>query len=78
MPNVIEQEIGNIVSDILKDYKKERSIDKMDLFDQPQKRIVIEIVHKLLKIIYPGYFRDGSYKFYNFCSTNRRYDVLFK
>ena len=65
MPNVIEQEIGNIVSDILKDYKKERSIDKMDLFDQPQKRIVIEIVHKLLKIIYPGYFRDGSYKFYN-------------
>lgn len=65
MPNIIEQEIGTIVSDILKDYKKERSIDKLDLFDQPQKKIVIEIVHKLLKIIYPGYFRDGSYKFYN-------------
>lgn len=65
MPNIIEQEIGTIVSDILKDYKEERSIDKMDLFDQPQKKIVIEIVHKLLKIIYPGYFRDGSYKFYN-------------
>lgn len=65
MPNVIEQEIGTIVSDILKDYREGRSIDKMDLFDQPQKKIVIEIVHKLLKIIYPGYFRDGSYKFYN-------------
>lgn len=65
MPNIIEQEIGTIVSDILEDYKKERSIDKMDLFNQPQKKIVIEIVHKLLKIIYPGYFRDGSYKFYN-------------
>lgn len=65
MPNIIEQEIGTIVSDILKDYKEERSIDKLDLFDQPQKKIVIEIVHKLLKIIYPGYFRDGSYKFYN-------------
>jgi len=65
MPNIIEQEIGTIVSDILKDYKEGRSIDKMDLFNQPQKKIVIEIVHKLLKIIYPGYFRDGSYKFYN-------------
>lgn len=65
MPNIIEQEIGTIVSDILKDYKEERSIDKMDLFDQPQKKAVINIVHKLLKIIYPGYFRDGSYKFYN-------------
>lgn len=65
MPNIIEQEIGTIVSDILKDYKKDRSIDKMDLFDQPQKKAVINIVHKLLKIIYPGYFRDGSYKFYN-------------
>lgn len=65
MPNIIEQEIGTIVSDILNDYKEGRSIDKMDLFNQPQKKIVIEIVHKLLKIIYPGYFRDGSYKFYN-------------
>lgn len=65
MANIIEQEIGTIVSDILNDYKKGRSIDKMDLFDQPQKKIVIEIVHKLLKIIYPGYFRDGFYKFYN-------------
>lgn len=65
MPNIIEQEIGTIVSDILKDYKEERSIDKMDLFDQPQKKAIINIVHKLLKIIYPGYFRDGSYKFYN-------------
>lgn len=65
MPNIIEQEIGTIVSDILRDYKEGRSTDKMDLFDQPQKKIVIEIVHKLLKIIYPGYFRDGSYKFYN-------------
>lgn len=65
MPSIIEQEIGTIVADILKDYKEKRAIDKMDLFEQPQKDIIIDIVHKLLKIIYPGYFRDRSYKFYN-------------
>lgn len=65
MAGLIEQEIGGIVKNILDDYKVERSIDKMDLFHQPQKDIVIQVVHKLLKIIYPGYFRDRSYKFYN-------------
>lgn len=33
MNNVIENEIGDIVNNILEDYKKDRSIDKMDLFN---------------------------------------------
>lgn len=65
MENLIDKEIGGIVREILDDYKEERSIDKMDLFHQPQKDIIIDIVHKLMKIIYPGYFRNRSYKFYN-------------
>lgn len=64
MQDIIEQEIGTIVADILADYKENRGIDKMDLFHQPQKDIIINVLHKLIKIIYPGYFRDRSYKFY--------------
>lgn len=64
MQDIIEQEIGTIVEDILADYKENRAIDKMDLFHQPQKDIIINVLHKLIKIIYPGYFRDRSYKFY--------------
>lgn len=64
MGNVIENEISSIVSDILEDYKNGRSIDKIDLFHQPDKDVVVDIVHKLLKIVYPGYFWDKSYRIY--------------
>ncbi len=56
----------NIVNAILEDYKKDREIDrKDDFFDQPNKEVIIDIIDKLMKIIYPGYFRDTTYKGYN-------------
>lgn len=61
----IENEIAGIVDLILKDYHNGRTIDKMELFSQPDKEIIIDIVHKLMKIVYPGYFRDKSYRIYN-------------
>jgi serine O-acetyltransferase len=64
--NAIEIEIKEIVSGILNDYRKERSIDKIDIFNQPDKNEVIEIVEGLLQIVYPGYYRDRTYKIYNF------------
>ena len=63
--NIIDREIGAIVGNILADYKENRSIDKLDLFRQPQKDVIIDVLQKLIRIIYPGYFRDGSRKFYN-------------
>ncbi|MBR5713111.1 MAG: serine acetyltransferase [Lachnospiraceae bacterium] len=63
--NIIDKEIGGIVGNILADYRENRSIDKLDLFHQPQKDLIIEVLQKLIRIIYPGYFRDASRKFYN-------------
>ncbi len=54
-----------IVSIILEDYKKERTIDRLDLYNQPQKDSIIAIIEKLQRIIYSGYFSERSYKFYN-------------
>lgn len=60
------QEVDGIVRAILDDYKLGRTIDEMDdFFDQPDKDVIIDIVDKLLKIIYPGYYRDKAYKSYN-------------
>jgi serine O-acetyltransferase len=64
--NTIESEIKQIVSEILDDYRKERAVDKIDIFNQPDKNEVIEIVEGLLQIVYPGYYRDRTYKIYNF------------
>ena len=62
MKNIIEHEISQITKSILDDYGTGRNIDKMDLFNQPSKEEIIAIVEDLLKIVYPGYYRDRSYK----------------
>lgn len=60
------REAEAIVNTILNDYQKMRNIDKMDdFFDQPNKEVIIDIIEKLKKIVYPGYFRDRTYKSYN-------------
>lgn len=66
MANLIEKEIDQIVGNILDDYNQNRPIDRVDLYNQPDKEVIIDIINKLLRVIYPGYFRDKSYKIYNF------------
>ncbi|MCD8149481.1 MAG: serine acetyltransferase [Clostridiales bacterium] len=60
------EDAENIVNLIMTDYQKGRNIDKKDdFYDQPSKEVIIDIVEKLMKIVYPGYFRDRAYKSYN-------------
>ncbi len=61
----IEQEIGEITREILKDYQSDRAIDNLDIFNQPNKDLIIDMTKKLQRICYPGYFRDHVYKVYN-------------
>ncbi len=61
----IEQEIGEITREILKDYQSDRAIDNLDIFNQPNKDVIIDMTKKLQRICYPGYFRDHVYKVYN-------------
>ncbi|MBR4832518.1 MAG: serine acetyltransferase [Butyrivibrio sp.] len=63
--NSIKNEIKDIVDIILEDYNKGRDVDKMDIFNQPDRDAVKDIVIKLIRIIYPGYYRDKVYKSYN-------------
>lgn len=65
MENKIEHEINSIVGDILEDYRKGRAIDRRDIFNQPDKDVIIHIVQKLLGIVFPGFYRDNAYKIYN-------------
>ncbi|MGM9627641.1 MAG: serine O-acetyltransferase [Faecousia sp.] len=61
----IEQQIEGIVDSILLDYQNQRDIDKLDPFQQPDKAVVIDMIQKLLRIVYPGFSRDRSYRMYN-------------
>lgn len=64
MGNMIENSVDDIVQNILQDYQSDRAIDKIDLFHQPDKEAVIDIVRKLIQIIFPGYYRDKAYRSY--------------
>ncbi len=61
----LKNEIKNIVDLIISDYDNGRDIDQLDVFNQPDRDAVKDIVIKLLRIIYPGYSRDKIYKSYN-------------
>ena len=61
----IEDQIENVVDTILEDYQNHRDIDKIDFLRHPDKEIVIDIIHKLQRIVFPGYFRDRNYRIYN-------------
>ena len=60
-----EQEIESIVDTILEDYLHGRDIDRIDLFKQPDKDIIIDMIGKLRRIIFPGYFTEKTYRIYN-------------
>ena len=60
-----EQQIEGVVDSILADYHHGRDIDQMDIFRHPDKDVVVELIGKLRRIIFPGYFRDKNYHIYN-------------
>ena len=64
----IRNEVDEIVELVLKDYDQGRDIDNMDIFNQPERDEVISIVIKLLGVLFPGYYRDKGYRFYNMYS----------
>lgn len=63
--DTLKDEIKNIVDLIIADYDNGRDIDQMDVYNQPDRDAVKDIVIKLIRIIYPGYYRDKVYKSYN-------------
>lgn len=64
MENQFDQNIKSLVSTLMSDYSKGRTIDAVITNDRPDKDIVIDLIGKLQTVIFPGYFRFHSYHFY--------------
>ena len=58
----LEERMLNAIQDILDDYDNGRDIDKMDVYEQPDQGAVIEIIEKLLMVLFPGYYKDRAYR----------------
>ena len=63
--DTIEQQIETVVGTILEDYGRGRDIDKMDVRCHPDKAVIIDMIDKLMRIIYPGAFPDRNFRTYH-------------
>ncbi len=61
----IERRIETVVDSILADYQKERPIDRLETVKKPDSEVIVDILGKLRRIVFPGYFREKNYKLYN-------------
>lgn len=60
-----EARIQALADVILADYGNERVIDRLEMFAQPDRQTIEELIGKLLRLVYPGYFQDYAYRIYN-------------
>ena len=60
-----EEEIAGLVSKVLADYDGGRNIDATDIFNKPDRNEVIDIINNLFYVVFPGYFKDRTFKIYN-------------
>ena len=63
--SIIEERIESVVDRILGDYNLGRDIDRIELRQYPDKEVITDVIRKLLRIVYPGFFRDKSFRMYN-------------
>ena len=63
--SAMEKRIEAVVDTILEDYSGNREIDQMAQARQPDKDVIIDLIEKLRRIVFPGYFREKNYQIYN-------------
>ncbi len=66
-------EIKELSGKILENYEKKSVINPERLFEQPDRNSVNDILDKLVKIVFPAFYREKEYRFYN---INTRLNVL--
>ena len=65
MADIISQGIHEIINGVLNDYESGRTIDKMDVFKQLDKQVIIDLTEKLFRVVFPGFFKDKQYRVYD-------------
>ena len=64
-PERFEGRIQALADRLLMDYGNERVIDRLEMFTQPDRQIIETLIGKLLRLVFPGYYRDYTYRIYN-------------
>ncbi len=78
--STFENNISDIVSELTEGYQDIGGAEKNWVFNHPDKEVIIDILSSLRKIVFPGYFRNGSIKVYTLRNNLSMLieDVMFK
>ena len=60
-----KKEIQELTKEILKNYERKSIINPEELFEQPDREAVNDILDKLIKMVFPAFYREKGYRFYN-------------
>ena len=60
-----EARIQALTDRILADYGNNRVIDRLEMFTQPDRLVIEALIEKLFRLVFPGYYRDYTYRIYN-------------
>jgi serine O-acetyltransferase len=76
----LEDNINSLTKKILLDFNGNRTIDEVKTFDHPDNDDIVGIIESLRRIVFPGYFRNKSYRVYTVRNniTMILEDVIFK
>ena len=74
-PDTLEGSIHDLTQNILADYTVGRPIDRIEPFNQPDRDVIIALIGKLRRIVFPGYFRDPAYHVYSAAHSHRGHGV---
>ena len=58
-----ESEVEKAVQTIFADYNRGKHIDNIDIYNRPDQAEIQTILQNLIRVVYPGHFRDRSHKF---------------
>lgn len=64
MTHRLNDGIQELVELYLNDYEGGKDIDRVDTFDHPDKDKIIDILDKLRRMVFPGYFKNPTFKVY--------------
>ena len=64
MSSHISENIQEAICDVIRDYRQDRPIDSLNALSEPDKGIITSVTDQLFSVIFPGYFRDRTYKYF--------------
>ncbi len=61
----IASSIGTLTDALMADYQQGRAIDRIEPFSQPDREVIIDLIGKMKRLLFPGYFRDLEHRVYD-------------